>query len=81
MADKFLRSFAKLIADHPEDIRVDREDVDDSFSEITIWANPDDTGKLIGKNGKMISSIKSLISGCKAKDGRSYRVNISSNEQ
>ncbi len=80
MADKLLRTFAKLLADHPDEIRVDREDVDESFSEITIWANPSDTGKLIGKNGAMISAIKSFISGCKAKEGRSYRVQISSNE-
>jgi predicted RNA-binding protein YlqC (UPF0109 family) len=80
MADKFIRSFAKLIADFPDDIRVDREDVDDSFSQINVWANQADTGKLIGKNGKMISSLKTVVSGCKAKDGRSYRVTISSNE-
>jgi predicted RNA-binding protein YlqC (UPF0109 family) len=80
MADKFIRSFAKLIADFPDEIRVDREDIDDSFSQINVWTNQADTGKLIGKNGKMISSLKSVISGCKAKDGRSYRVIISSNE-
>jgi predicted RNA-binding protein YlqC (UPF0109 family) len=80
MADKLIRSFAKLIADFPDEIRVDREDVDEGFSQINVWANAADTGKLIGKNGKMISSLKTVISGCKAKDGRSYRVTISSNE-
>ena len=80
MADKFILSFARLIADHPEAITVSREDVDDSFSEIFVWADKGDTGKLIGKNGKMISSLKTIISGCKAKEGRSYRVTINANE-
>jgi len=80
MVEKFLDTFAKMIADYPQKIRVEREDIDDSFSTITLFADPNDTGKLIGKNGKMISSIKSVISGCKAKDNRSYRINIQSNE-
>ncbi len=80
MVEKFLETFAKLIADYPDSIQVIRDDVDDNFSEITIYADPNDTGKLIGKNGKMISSIKNVISGCKAKDSRSYRINILSND-
>ena len=81
MADKFIHSFARLIADKPEAISVIRKDVDDSFTEIFLWADKVDTGKLIGKNGKMISSLKTIISGCKAKEGRAYRVTIKANEQ
>ncbi len=81
MADKFIRSFARLIAEKPEAIRIEREDVDEGFSEIVVWADKADTGKLIGKNGKMISSLKTIISGCKAKDGRSYRVTIHANDE
>ncbi|MGZ8546855.1 MAG: KH domain-containing protein, partial [Sulfuricurvum sp.] len=28
------------------------------------------------KEGKMIGAIKTVISGCKAKDGKSYRINV-----
>ena len=71
---------AKLIAEYPDEIEVKRVDVDDTFSEIEILANKSDTGKLIGKNGKMISSLKTIITGCKAKENRSYRVTINSHE-
>ncbi len=81
MADKFILSFAKLIANKPQEIKVHRVDVDDTFSEITVIADKSDTGKLIGKEGKMISAIKSVISGCKAKEERSYRVIIKSHEE
>lgn len=81
MADKFVLEFAKLIADKPDAVTVHREDVDESFSEIILRADKGDTGKLIGKDGKMISSLKSIISGCKAKDGRAYRVTIKSNDE
>ncbi len=79
MADKFIYEFAKLIANRPEEIKVDRVDVDDTFSEITVIADKSDTGKLIGKEGKMISALKSVISGCKAKEDRAYRIVIKSN--
>ncbi len=76
MIEKFLEEFSKLVVDKPELIKVDKEDIDDTFCEIIITADKTDTGKLIGKNGKMINSLKTLISGCKAKDGKSYRVTV-----
>jgi predicted RNA-binding protein YlqC (UPF0109 family) len=81
MADKFILEFAKLIADKPSEVSVNREDIDEDFSEITVRADKGDTGKLIGKDGKMISSLKSIISGCKAKEGRAYRVTIKANDE
>ncbi|HIO91195.1 MAG TPA: KH domain-containing protein [Campylobacterales bacterium] len=80
MAEKFILEFARLIADKPEEIEVSRRDIDETFSEITLLANKIDTGKLIGKDGKMISSLKTIITGCKAKEKRSYRVTIKSHE-
>ncbi len=80
MAEKFILEFAKLIAEYPDEIEVKRVDIDDTFSEIEIIANKSDTGKLIGRNGKMISSLKTIITGCKAKENRSYRVTINSHE-
>jgi len=81
MIEKFVESYAKLIATVPEDIRVERIDKDDTFAEIIIYANRADAGKLIGKDGKMIGAIKTIISGCKAKDGVSYKVNVKAVEE
>ena len=77
MVGNFVADFAKMIASHPEDIRVETKDSED-FVEIALFANQADIGKLIGKEGKMIGAIKTLISGCKAKDGKSYRINVES---
>ncbi len=81
MADKFIYTFARLIANKPDEIKVERKDVDEGFSEITVIADKSDTGKLIGKDGKMISALKSVISGCKAKEERAYRIVIKSYEE
>jgi predicted RNA-binding protein YlqC (UPF0109 family) len=76
MIQEFLISYAKLLVNHPDDISVEIVPMDEDFEEIIIYANSADVGKLIGKDGKMINSIKTVISGCKAKGGKSYRVNV-----
>lgn len=75
MIADFIEEYAKLIVLYPEDIEV-KVDSFNGMDEITLYANSVDIGKLIGKEGKMITSIKTLISGCKAKDGKSYRINV-----
>lgn len=76
MVDAFLAAYTKLLVEHPEDISVEVVSIDDGLDEITIFANEEDIGKLIGKQGRMINSIKTVISGCKAKNGKNYRVNV-----
>ena len=75
MIADFVAQFARLIASHPDDIRVEVQDGDE-ITQIVLYANQADIGKLIGKEGKMIGAIKTVISGCKAKDGVSYRINV-----
>jgi len=80
MAKDFVLSYAKMIVKHPESVTIEIEPLDESADEITIFADPADVGKLIGKEGRMINAIKTVISGCKAKQGKSYRVNVKSNK-
>ena len=75
MISEFVAQFAKLIATYPDDIKVQTKESGE-VTEIVLYANQADVGKLIGKEGKMIGAIKTVISGCKAKDGVSYRINV-----
>lgn len=75
MISNFVADFAKMIASYPDDVKVNVNESDE-LVEIILYANQADIGKLIGKDGKMIGAIKTVISGCKAKDGKSYRINV-----
>ena len=75
MVEKFVETYAKMIATYPEDIVVDIRYENDLY-DIDLFANREDLGKLIGKDGKMIGAIKTVISGCKAKNGKNYRINV-----
>jgi len=76
MVTDFVSTYAKMIVNYPEEIEVSSKKLDDTFFEITIVANNSDIGKLIGKNGNMINSIKTILNGCKAKDGNAYKIQV-----
>ena len=76
MVTDFVSTYAKMIVNYPLDIEVSSNKIDEAFYEITIVANNDDIGKLIGKNGNMINAIKTILNGCKAKDGNSYKIQV-----
>ncbi|RLA64996.1 MAG: KH domain-containing protein [Epsilonproteobacteria bacterium] len=80
MVQDFLLSYTKLLVNHPEDISIEITEVDEGIGEIIVYANTEDVGKLIGKQGRMINAIKTFISGCKAKGAKNYRVNVKPSE-
>ena len=49
----------KNIVDHPDDILVDEQN-DESRVLLTIHANQEDLGKIIGKNGRIIKALRDL---------------------
>ena len=75
MVKDFVAAYARLIVSNPDDIKVETFEGDE-VDEIVLYAAQADVGKLIGKEGKMIGAIKTVISGCKAKDSKSYRINV-----
>lgn len=80
MVKEFVSSYAKLLVKNPDAIQVEVMPLDEGFDEIVIYAQSEDIGKLIGKEGRMINAVKTVISGCKAKGGKNYRVNVKSSE-
>jgi len=76
MVREFILEYAKLIVNHPDEVVVEQNEVDAQHDEIIITAHQKDVGLLIGKDGKMINAIKTLVTGCKAKNSKSYKINI-----
>lgn len=56
------------IVDHPDDITID-EAVSEDKTTLTIHANKEDLGKIIGKSGRIIRSLRDLIKLMAAKQG------------
>lgn len=76
MVADFIREYVKKIATKPDAIEIQVQDLEDNIREITIYADSEDVGRLIGRDGRMVGSLKTFVSGTKAKDGKSYRVAV-----
>ena len=71
MVEEFLKNYVILISEYPEKVRVEKIKVDENYYDIVVFVDKIDTGKLIGRDGKMISAIKTILIGCKAKQNES----------
>lgn len=64
------------IVDHPQDVTVDEQIVSERSYQYLIHAHTDDTGKIIGKNGKIIQAIRSIAKVLAVKEGIQVRIEI-----
>lgn len=70
----FLEVYVKKIVKYPDSVRVDVSQGKRSDYLFLIQVAEEDVGKVIGKDGKMVSALKNVISACKAKDNVSYEL-------
>jgi predicted RNA-binding protein YlqC (UPF0109 family) len=76
MVTDFIKSYTQLIVSNPESVQVELSEIGENFYEITISCEEEDLGKIIGKSGNMINALKTIVNGCKAKDGKSYKIQV-----
>jgi len=57
---EFLEFLIKSIVDHPEEVKVDRR-IDEMGVLLTLKVNPQDMGKIVGRQGSTAKSIRNLL--------------------
>ncbi len=66
---------AKSLVDHPDEVEV-TEIVGEKAIIIELKVAPDDMGKVIGKQGKIAKSMRTLTKAAAAKEGKRVVVEI-----
>ncbi len=73
----FLELYIKKIVKNPDYLRTSVSVGDKSDYVISIGVLSDDVGRVIGRDGKMVSALKNILSAHKAKNGLSYELFVS----
>lgn len=67
------------IVSHPEDVSVSEEISEDGLINLRLKVNPADMGEVIGKSGKIIKAVRSLIKTSALKNGKHVTLDLIDN--
>lgn len=65
----------KSLVDHPEAVQVSEYD-GRSASTLELSVDATDMGRIIGKNGRVINSIRALVEVLAAKEGKQFSLEV-----
>lgn len=74
-AEDDLRDVVRLLVDDPRAVSVSKADGDGEWL-LEIDVARDDRGKVIGRRGRTIESLRSIASARAPQEGRSYEVEL-----
>ena len=78
---KFLKYLISLLIDHPSELVIEEEILSENSYRYLIKTNPEDTGKVIGKEGKIIQSIRNVAKILAIKENKQIRIEIGEQTQ
>jgi uncharacterized protein len=58
--EQFLEAVVKALVDHPDEVKVERQ-VDEMGVLLSLKLNPEDMGKIIGRQGNTVKAIRTLL--------------------
>lgn len=73
--EELVKYIVESLVSNVEDVKVVSEE-DGDVVVIRVNVNPSDVGKVIGKNGKIATSIRAIVKSASAKSGKRYIVKI-----
>lgn len=63
---EFIELISKKLVEHPDDVQVQQIDREDE-QVYELRVNPEDMGRVIGKNGSVAKAVRTLIAAAAAK--------------
>jgi predicted RNA-binding protein YlqC (UPF0109 family) len=66
---------ARNLVDHPDEVSLEEVDKENSIM-IRLRVNPEDIGKVVGRNGRTAQSMRTLLSAMGARTGKRAMLEI-----
>jgi predicted RNA-binding protein YlqC (UPF0109 family) len=67
---------ARSLVDHPDEVSVDSFEEDDGTLVFELHLNEDDVGKVIGRSGRTINALRSVIRAASVREGTRVLVDV-----
>ncbi len=75
-----LEKVAKALVDHKDDIEI-IENQDGGMVDLILRVNPEDMGKVIGKQGRIANSMRQILKACAIKENVKVNLEIKSTDE
>ncbi len=67
---EFIEYIAKHLVDYPDNVSVDEKKEEENKIVLSLKVQPDEIGKVIGKQGKTAQAMRTLLTAVAAKEGK-----------
>ena len=74
---EIVEDIAKILVTNPDEVEITTEQ-NEGVVDIKLLVHPDDMGKVIGKQGKIANSIRSILKACAIKEQKKVNLVIDS---
>jgi uncharacterized protein len=71
-----LEYLAKGLVDNPADVSVDSFEEEDGTVVLELHVAEDDVGKVIGRSGRTVNALRTVVRACSVKHGRRVLVDV-----
>ena len=76
MSRAMLEYAVPWLVDHPDDVEIEEIESEQGGTILELSVHPDDVGKVIGKRGRIIRSLRALAKASGQKQGTSVSVEV-----
>jgi predicted RNA-binding protein YlqC (UPF0109 family) len=74
--EELLAYLARSLVDDPTQVSVERFEEDDGTVVLELRVAPEDTGKIIGRGGRTIAALRTVIKASSVREGRRVLVDV-----
>jgi predicted RNA-binding protein YlqC (UPF0109 family) len=72
----FVAFLARALVDDPEAVAVESFDEDDGTTVYEVTVAEDDVGKVIGRSGRTVNALRTVVRAAAVRDGRRVLVDV-----
>jgi uncharacterized protein len=74
--DELLEYLARSLVDRPDEVTVESFEEDDGTLVLELHVADDDAGKVIGRGGRTVAALRTVMKACSVKHGRRVLVDV-----